>query len=166
MTIYSLDVLIFRNSRLSWWLSRKESACQCRRHVFDPWIGKTPWRRAWQPAPLFLPGESHGQRSLVGSSSLGCKDSEMTQRLNTNNSRQHFPAWRIPGTGEPGGVAQSQTRRKWLSSSSSRSLCKYCSLCLAVSLEYISRSRIAKLKGRVKYCLRHNIVTHLPSWMT
>ena len=32
---------------------------------FDPWVGKTPWRRAWQPAPAFLHGESHGQRSLV-----------------------------------------------------------------------------------------------------
>ena len=33
---------------------------------FDPWIGKIPWRRAWQPTPVFLPGESHGQRSVVG----------------------------------------------------------------------------------------------------
>ena len=47
----------------------KESACQCRRcgrPGFDPWDGKIPWRRKWQPAPVFLPGESHGQRSLVG----------------------------------------------------------------------------------------------------
>ena len=35
-------------------------------HRFDSWVGKTPWRRAWQPTPVFLPGESHGQRSLVG----------------------------------------------------------------------------------------------------
>ena len=33
---------------------------------FDPWVGKIPWRRAWQPTPVFLPGEPHGQRSLVG----------------------------------------------------------------------------------------------------
>ena len=33
---------------------------------FDPWVGKIPWRRAWQPTPVFLPGESHGQRSLAG----------------------------------------------------------------------------------------------------
>ena len=32
----------------------------------DPWVGKIPWRRAWQPSPVFLPGESHGQKSLVG----------------------------------------------------------------------------------------------------
>ena len=49
----------------------KESACQCRRHKepgFDPWVGKMPWKRAWQPTAVFLPGESHGQRSLVGCS--------------------------------------------------------------------------------------------------
>ena len=48
----------------------KESTCQCRRckkHQFDPWVGKIPWRRKWQPTPVFLLGKSHGQRSLVGS---------------------------------------------------------------------------------------------------
>ena len=48
--------------------SGKEPACQCRRHKrcqFDSWVGKIPWRRAWQPTAVFLPGESHGQRSLV-----------------------------------------------------------------------------------------------------
>ena len=43
---------------LPWWLSGKESACQCRRcrrHGFSPWVGKIPWRRKWQPAPVFLP---------------------------------------------------------------------------------------------------------------
>ena len=48
------------------WLSGKESTCQCRRHEFDPWIRKIPWRRKWQPTPVFLPGKSHGQRSPVG----------------------------------------------------------------------------------------------------
>ena len=47
-------------------LAVKEPAFQCRRHRFNPWIGKSPWRRAWQPIPVFLPGESHGQRSLTG----------------------------------------------------------------------------------------------------
>ena len=37
-----------------------------RRHGFDTRVGKIPWRRAWQPTPIFLPGESHGQRSLAG----------------------------------------------------------------------------------------------------
>ena len=43
--------------------SGKEAACQserCKRLGFDPWVRKIPWRRAWQPTPVFLPGESHG----------------------------------------------------------------------------------------------------------
>ena len=48
------------------WLSGKESACQCRRRKFHPWSGKISWRRKWQPTPVFLPGESQGQRSLAG----------------------------------------------------------------------------------------------------
>ena len=49
--------------------SGKEPSCQCRGHKrceFDPWAGKIPWRRAWEPTPVFLPEESHAQRSLVG----------------------------------------------------------------------------------------------------
>ena len=56
--------------------SGKEPACQCRshqRHRFSPWAGKTPWRRKWQPTPVFLPGDSHGQRSLAGYSPWGRK---------------------------------------------------------------------------------------------
>ena len=48
---------------LPWRLSDKESTCQCRTHGYDPWLGKIPWRRKWQPTPLFLPGKSHGQRA-------------------------------------------------------------------------------------------------------
>ena len=48
------------------WLSGKEPTCQCQRCRFNPWVGKIPWRRAWQPSLVFLPGESHGYRSLVG----------------------------------------------------------------------------------------------------
>ena len=53
--------------------SGHEPTSQCRRHKrcgFSPWVGKIPWRRAWQPTPVFLPGESHGQRSLAGYSLL------------------------------------------------------------------------------------------------
>ena len=49
--------------------SGKEPACQFRRHKrhgLDLWVGKIPWRRAWQPSPVFLPGESQGQRSQAG----------------------------------------------------------------------------------------------------
>ena len=44
---------------------------EMQRPGFDPWIGKIPWRRAWQPTPVFLPGDSHGERSLVGYSPQG-----------------------------------------------------------------------------------------------
>ena len=47
--------------------------------MFDPYIGKIPWRGAWQLTPVFLPGESHGQRSLVGYSPEGHKESDMTE---------------------------------------------------------------------------------------
>ena len=47
---------------------------QCRRLQFDSWVGKMPWRREWLPSPVFLPGKSHGQRSLAGYSPCGCKE--------------------------------------------------------------------------------------------
>ena len=62
----------------------KEPTCHCRKHKrcrFDPWVRKIPWRRAWQPTPVFLPGESHGQRSLVGYSPWGHHESGVTKRL-------------------------------------------------------------------------------------
>ena len=52
---------------------------------FNPWIGKIPWRRKWQPTPVFLPGESHGQMSLVGYSPGICKVLDMTEQLSTHN---------------------------------------------------------------------------------
>ena len=42
-------------------------------HRFNPWVWKVPWRRTWQPMPVFLPGESHGQRNLVGYSPWDCR---------------------------------------------------------------------------------------------
>ena len=59
--------------RLLKWLSGKEPSCQCRRCKFDPWVRKIPWRRKWQAIPVFLPGKSHGQRSLVGYNPWGCE---------------------------------------------------------------------------------------------
>ena len=47
---------------LPWWLNGKEPAWQCRRCKFKPWLLKIPWRRKWQPTPVFLPRESRGQR--------------------------------------------------------------------------------------------------------
>ena len=65
----------------------KESACQCRRHKrysLDPWVGMIPWSRKWQPTPVFLAGKSHGQRSLVGYSPQGRKESDMTEHTHTH----------------------------------------------------------------------------------
>ena len=61
---------------------RSKSVClQCGRPGFDPWVWKIPWRGKWQPTSVFLPGESHGWRSLVGYSPWGCKESDTTERL-------------------------------------------------------------------------------------
>ena len=80
---------------LPWWLNGKESSCQCRRHGFHPWVGKIPWRRAWQPISVFLPGESHGQRSLAGYSPWGRKKSDTTEHIITEIgfSKYLMPQW-------------------------------------------------------------------------
>ena len=62
--------------------SGKEPTCQCRRHKrcrFLLLVGKIPWRRAYQPTPVFLPGESYGQRRLAGYSPQGLKESDMPE---------------------------------------------------------------------------------------
>ena len=50
-----------------------------KKHGFDPWVRKNPWKRAWQPTPVFLPGESHGWRSLAGYSPWGLKELGKTE---------------------------------------------------------------------------------------
>ena len=88
-----------KNGRVAWWrllwwhlvgdgirvsgtVLCKQFSCQCRRHrkrSFNCWVGKIPWRRKWQPAPVFLPGESHGQRILVGYSPGVVESLDMTE---------------------------------------------------------------------------------------
>ena len=51
--------------------------------MLDPWLGKIPWRREWLPTPVFLPGEFHGQRSLVGYSPSGFKESDTIEVTDT-----------------------------------------------------------------------------------
>ena len=58
-----------------------------RRAGLDPWVRKIPWRREWQLTPVSLSGESHGQRSLVGYSPGGSKESDMTERLSIHTHR-------------------------------------------------------------------------------
>ena len=68
-----------------WWASlvarQYRISLQCQRPGFDPWVGNIPWRRKWQLTPVFLPGESHGRRSLVGYSPRGHKELDTTERL-------------------------------------------------------------------------------------
>ena len=91
---HSIDKFLFwlpryqRVLRLPLGLSGKESAYQCRRcrrRGFDPWVGKIPWSRKWQPTSVFLPGLSHGQRSLVGYSPWGRKESDTTEHAHTHS---------------------------------------------------------------------------------
>ena len=56
------------------------------RHGLDSWVRKIPWKRTWQPTPVFLIGESHGQRSLVGYSPQGRKELDMTEEYVLNDS--------------------------------------------------------------------------------
>ena len=120
-------ILCFPRSSVS-----KESPCQCRRPGFKSSFRKIPWRRQWHPTPVLLPGKSHGQRSLVGCSPWGRKESDTTELLHF-----HFSLSCIgEGNGNPlqcsclenprdrgawwatiYGVAQFQTRLEWLSSS-------------------------------------------------
>ena len=68
---------------------QEESYCQCRRLRrcrFDPWVGKIPWRRKWQPTPVFLPGE---WRSQVDCSPWGLKESDTTEHTHTHNTHTH-----------------------------------------------------------------------------
>ena len=83
LQVYIVNATSFQNN---WGFpsgaSGKEPACQCRRHKrcgFNLWVGKIPWRRKWQPTGGFLTGESHGQRSLVGYSPWGRKESDTTE---------------------------------------------------------------------------------------
>ena len=87
----------------------KHLPTQCGRPGVDPWVGKIPWRRKWQPTPVFLSGKSHGWRSLVGYSPWGHKELDMTEWL-------HFPflsEWRGRGERVGEGWGWGRTERTW-----------------------------------------------------
>ena len=132
---------------------------RCRRRGFGPWIRKISWREAWQPTPVLLPGESHGQKSLAGYSPWGCRvghnwsdlahmllwilnysldigcislclslspgglasDFGQWEQVVASSEKAIAPhsstlAWRIPGTGQPGGlpsVGSHRVRHDW-----------------------------------------------------
>ena len=94
---------------------------QCWRLGFDPWVRKIPWRRKQQPIPVLVPGKFHGWRNLAGCSPWGLKESDTTERLHFHFSlscigegvatHSSVLAWRIPGTGEPGGLQSMGSHR-------------------------------------------------------
>ena len=78
------------------WLLRWERICLPRgTPELETWVGNVPWRRKWQPTPVFLPGDFHGQRSPVGCSPWSCKESDMTERVGV----MLCPVCRLPTEG-------------------------------------------------------------------
>ena len=74
---------------LPWWLKRQRICLKCGRSGFSPRIRRISCRREWQPTPVFLPGEFHGQRSLVGYSPWDHKKSDTTKRLTHTHTHTH-----------------------------------------------------------------------------
>ena len=60
----------------------------CRKHRFDPWVGKIPWRRKWQPTPVFFPGKSHGQKAW-GVTVHGVAESDTTEHAHSAMKNKH-----------------------------------------------------------------------------
>ena len=97
--------------RGAWWAA-VHGVAKSRTRLRDFTFTFMHWRRKWQPTPLFLPGKSHGRRSLMGCSPWGRKESDTTERLHFHfhalekemATHSSVLAWRIPGTGEPGGL--------------------------------------------------------------
>ena len=82
-----------------------------KRCMFDSWVGKIPWRMAWQPTPVSLPGESHGQRSLVGYSPWGHEESDVSEYAHTGGGEEQGGArvclQRLGGSARAGAARQS-----------------------------------------------------------
>ena len=78
--VHRLKIVVTKQRGFPGGTSGKEPSCQCRRRCgCDPWVGKIPWRREWQPTPVFLPGESHRQRNLADYHPCGHKESDTTE---------------------------------------------------------------------------------------
>ena len=79
----------------------KEPICQCRRcrrRGFNPWVGKIPWRRKWQPLPVYLHGRPHEQKSLAGYSPWSCTESDITEQLSPH--AQYLPTRKLAAAPE------------------------------------------------------------------
>ena len=80
----------FWASQVAWWVKNPPAVQESRRCGFDPWVGKVPWRKAWQPTPVILRGEFHGQRILEGYSPWGHRSWTFLKQLSTAHVPIHF----------------------------------------------------------------------------
>ena len=123
---------------------------------FDPWVRKISWRRKRQSTPVFLPGESHGWRSLVGYSPRGHKESDMTERLHLQYSCLENPGDRGAWWAAIYRVTQSRTRLKPLSSSS-----KAHAHFIVFTKMHTSRPQLAHHYNHpTTYCILHTVDPH------
>ena len=74
---------------LPWWYRQYKFHLQCRRRDLDLWVEKIPWRKEWQPTPVFFLGESDGQRRLADYSPWGRQELDMTQQLSMHSWTAH-----------------------------------------------------------------------------
>ena len=97
-------------TQLPWWLSRERISLQCRRLRFSPRVRKVPWRRKWQPTPVFLPGKIPWTEEPGGLQSMGSQELDTTERLNRQchldsvsfiHSRRLEKSQHLAGTLEP-----------------------------------------------------------------
>ena len=87
------------NNGLSWWLRHQRLYLQSRIPGFNPWVGKNPWGRAWQPTPVFSPGEPRGQRSLASYTPWGCKELDTTEQLSAAHTELNTQGITVPKLG-------------------------------------------------------------------
>ena len=92
-----------------------ESACQCKRRGFHARVGKIPWRRKWQPSPEFLPGESCGQRSLVGHGPWGGRvgHNRGSKQQHQSTAQQRQLSFNAGVGGRPAGLTQRPQQHLW-----------------------------------------------------
>ena len=99
----------------SWWLSKERICLQGRRRSFNSWVGKVPWRRKRQPTPVFLPGKSQGQRSLVGYSPQSHKEpTQLSTHTHWKPEQAYMTRWWSAYSRRPG-VTSPRQRLSWLS---------------------------------------------------
>ena len=119
--VVEVCILYMRRGKANSQISDGKSIClQCGRPGFNPWLRKIPWRRKWQPTPVFLPGKFHGQRSLVGYSPGGHRVghdwvTSLSLSLSCigegNGNPLQCSCLENPGTGEPGGLLSMGSHR-------------------------------------------------------